>query len=75
MPTIFYTAEEYDRLLNEKQDLERKVDALETLRPAWAHGGPQVTAIALAQLWKLLGVTNQTAAMQTLRDLVHQGRQ
>jgi protein involved in temperature-dependent protein secretion len=43
---------------------------LETLRPVWAAGaaGPQVTAVALAAVWRALGVSDQTAAMQKLRE-------
>jgi hypothetical protein len=48
---------------------------LEELRPVWAQGwtsdsvAAQASAGALAELWKELGVDNQTAAMEALRAL------
>lgn len=49
--------------------------ALETLRPIWAQGfdsasvAAQVNGAALAEIWKHLGVDNQTAAIQKLKEL------
>lgn len=45
-------------------------DSLEALRPVWtempnAYG----TSVALAEIWQMLGVTNQTAAMEVLREI------
>ena len=51
-------------------------EALEQLRPVWAQGftsdseAAQANGNALAQLWAALGVTDQTAAMKRLRELV-----
>jgi hypothetical protein len=50
-------------------------DMLETMRPVWAQGftsdsmAAQATSAALAQMWKALGVTDQTAAMAAIRKL------
>ena len=51
--------------------LKAEVAALEAMRPIWddpanADYGPR---IALTQLWQALGVTNQTAAMDRIRQL------
>jgi hypothetical protein len=44
---------------------------LETMRPVWAEcPDAYITATALAQLWALLGATNQTEAAQKLRALL-----
>jgi hypothetical protein len=53
------------------RDARTSLAALETLRPVWAYGepGPQVTAAALAGIWKDLGVVTQTDAMQTLTKM------
>jgi hypothetical protein len=51
------------------------IDALERLRPHWAMGftsdsiAAQTTITALNQIWSMLGVDNQTAAMDRLRQL------
>lgn len=56
-------------------DLQAKIDALERLRPHWAKGftsdsiAAQTTITALNQIWSMLGVDNQTAAMDRLRQL------
>lgn len=73
MPTTTYSEDEYLALLNEKHDLERKVEALESLRPVWAQGftsdsqAAQAWASSTKQLWDLLGVRNQTHAVLKLR--------
>lgn len=52
---------------------------LEKLRPVWAEGwsddsvAAQCSAAALAQLWELLEVTDQTAAVLALRKLKGEG--
>ncbi len=57
-------------------DLITRKNALEALRPHWAQGytddsiAAQTATAALADIWELLGVDNQTAAMQALRRLV-----
>ena len=53
-----------------------KLETVEALRPHWAQGyssdgvAAQTMSAALSQLWGLLGVSNQTDAMDTLRKLV-----
>lgn len=57
--------------------LQERIAALEALRPHWAQGytsdgvAAQVTTAALNGLWGLLGVKNQTEAMDKLRALVN----
>lgn len=54
--------------------LERENQALEQLRPLWAQGHSsdsiqaQTLAGALSQVWGILGVCDQTQAMQKLRE-------
>ncbi|QIG68862.1 hypothetical protein EVB71_010 [Rhizobium phage RHph_Y55] len=56
-------------------DLAEKVKALEQLRPVWAQGygtagvAANATSAALGQLWQLLGVNNQTRAIEALNAL------
>lgn len=66
------------------QDAERRAiqaeATLEALRPVWAQGwssdseAAQASANALSELWQVLGVENQTAAMDTLRELKSRAR-
>lgn len=55
---------------------EERVRALEALRPVWAMGhtsdsiAAQVNAAALSDIWAMLGVSNQSAAMDVLRALL-----
>jgi hypothetical protein len=57
---------------------ERAKDALEGLRPVWAQGwtddsmAAQASGNALAQLWEMLGVQDQTQAVATLKALTEQ---
>lgn len=54
---------------------ERHNEALEELRPVWAQGwtgdsqAAQVSSSALAQLWEMLGASNQTQAVEALAEL------
>lgn len=56
--------------------LERSNTALEAMRPMWAQGwtsdgqAAQASAAALSELWQLLGVDNQTDAMEKLQGLL-----
>lgn len=56
--------------------VSRSVAALEELRPHWAQGhtsdsvAAQVTTVALGQLWRILGVTNQTEAVPAAAEAV-----
>lgn len=55
---------------------EAQRETLEQLRPFWAQGytsdseAAQASANALTELWKLLGVNNQTHAVIALRALL-----
>lgn len=66
-----------DRRVRELQENIAKLEeTLETLRPVWAQGhtsdsmAAQANGTALASLWRLLGVTDQTAAAERLRWLL-----
>jgi len=62
-------------LVDRLREAEARNEALEAMRPHWAMGyssdgiAAQVSAAALNQLWSLLGVNNQTAAVTKLREL------
>lgn len=62
-------------LIRTVQNQQDQIEALESLRPLWAQGfstasqAAQGTGNALTQVWEFLGVTNQTAAMEALREL------
>ena len=81
--------EDVDRLRDEAADLitaflaqnaalRGRVEAMEHLRPIWAHGwtddsaAAQASGSALAQLWQMLGASNQTEAVTKLRALLAQ---
>jgi len=61
----------------ERDDAKR---VMEQLRPVWAQGytsdseAAQASSNALSEIWAILGVDNQTAAMQRLRDLTGKER-
>lgn len=63
-------------LESDVRNLQAKVDHLESLRPHWAEGhtddsvAAQCKTDALNELWGLLGVSDQTMAMERLRELV-----
>ncbi|MEB2845904.1 hypothetical protein [Endobacterium cereale] len=63
-------------LVDRLRAAEAKIEILEGLRPHWAKGyssdsvAAQATTAALNQIWKLLGVENQTSAVMKLRELV-----
>lgn len=65
---------------DESKRAETAERALQELRPVWAQGwsddsmAAQASANALAEIWQLLGVTDQTEAMQRLRDLIAVGK-
>jgi hypothetical protein len=73
-------ADEMERVYKLMIDANKSIDALESLRPLWALGhtsdsvAAQVNATAIAGLWKMLGVDNQTAACQKLRELLAPGQ-
>lgn len=57
----------------EVEKLRGRIEAMESLRPIWAHGwtddsvAAQASGSALAQLWQMLGASNQTEAVTKLR--------
>lgn len=63
-------------LQTELDQARAKIESLESLRPHWAQGyssdsiAAQTATAALSQLWRLLGVPHQTAAVEKLRSLV-----
>jgi hypothetical protein len=65
-----------DLVAGEKQRADQAVTTLEVLRPVWAQGwtsdgqAAQASATALAEIWKELGVDNQTEAMIRIRELL-----
>lgn len=77
---VFYTEDHVehlvDRLRYAKKQLMDLKEVHEAMRPHWAKGytsdsmAAQAQTAALAQVWQLLGVDNQTACMQKLRELV-----
>lgn len=62
--------------LRERDEALERVAALEQLRPHWAKGytsdsaTAQAATAALTELWKLLGVENQTMAVLRLRAML-----
>lgn len=56
--------------------LRERVAALEAMRPQWAMGysddsiAAQCSTASLTQLWTLLGVDNQTQAVQAIKELL-----
>lgn len=71
------TAAEAIRMLaDELNHAEARVAAADLLRPFWAKGytsdsiAAQSMSCALAEIWKILGVNNQTEAVGKLRNLV-----
>jgi hypothetical protein len=66
-------------LAAENATLRARVESLEALRPHWAQGfssdgvAAQVQTTALNQLWTLLGVSDQTAAVAALKKLTEKG--
>ncbi len=62
-------------MLWEAMSLHQKLEDMERLRPLWAQGyssdsvAAQATSAALTQIWGVLGVSNQTQAMERLREL------
>jgi hypothetical protein len=69
--------DENNDVVNETERLRRQVEALEALRPVWAQGhtndglAAQTFGNALSEIWRLLGVRDQTGAVAAIRDLQH----
>ena len=65
-----------DAYLRMQRKHERDIAALESLRPLWAQGytsdsvAAQCASSALASIWAILKVDNQTETMQKLRQLL-----
>ncbi len=76
MPKIFYTEDEYKSLKHEKEQLEKRVNGLQALRPSWAQGftsdsvAAQTSSAALYTLWAKLKVSNQTEAVMKLDNII-----
>jgi hypothetical protein len=76
MPITYYTEAEYKQLDRLVSELKAKNKVLESLRPHWAKGyssdsvAAQSTTNALNQLWVMLGVSNQTQAVEKLAELI-----
>ena len=72
MPVTYYTEEEYLALDRDYVQATNRLAAAEALRPQWAMGyssdsmAAQVATSALAEIWKVLGVTNQTDCINEL---------
>lgn len=66
---------QYDETRERVRNLEKQLAGLEALRPHWAQGftstsvAAQVQTQALNQLWSLLGVNHQTAAVEAVQRL------
>lgn len=75
MPTVFYTSTEFAEIVAENHRLKVELKAAEALRPQWAQGhtsdskAAQSLAIALQQLWDMLGAKNQTQAVAIVTQL------
>ncbi|CTQ45727.1 hypothetical protein [Roseibium aggregatum] len=73
---VFYPADYVEDLARQLQNAEREISSLEQLRPHWAQGytsdgvAAQAKTTALSQIWVALGVDNQTAAMERIRELL-----
>lgn len=60
-----------ERLLAVNKELRERVKGLEALRPVWSNTIPgHVAAVALSDLWSLLGAKHQTEAMDKLKELL-----
>lgn len=61
-------------LIAERDEALRKAasaeDYVDKMCPVWAAEDAHTTVVALAQLWELLGVENQTMAVIRLRELL-----
>ena len=71
----FEAADRIEELEAKLARSERRNEALEELRPVWAQGwtddsqAAQGSSNALAQLWEMLGASNQTQAVEALAEL------
>ena len=67
-----------EELEAEQDRLSSKVDTLELLRPHWAQGyssdsvAAQASTAALVAFWEILGVSDQTSAINALKALTDQ---
>lgn len=65
-----------DLVQKANRERDQAVTTMEVLRPVWAQGftsdaqAASANGNALAEIWKALGVDNQTAAMARLRKLL-----
>jgi hypothetical protein len=71
-------ADRIEALTAEQDRLSSKVDTLELLRPHWAQGyssdsvAAQASTAALVAFWEILGVSDQTSAINALKALTDQ---
>lgn len=65
-----------DMVAKANRERDQAITTMEALRPVWAQGFTSVSqaaaanGTALAEIWRALGVDNQTAAMARLRELL-----
>lgn len=70
-------ATEIAKRINAYDGLVIRIATLEQLRPIWARGwtedsiAAQTLSAAVSELWKLLGVDNQTEAVIKLKELLN----
>lgn len=69
MPVKFYTEQEFNELARERNGLQARIEVLEQLKPVWANEDNYMPVAALSELWKQLGASNQTEAVQALKVL------
>lgn len=60
-----------DHELEDLRDALKSAELVRDILREFAETDEQTAAIALAQIWKYLGVDNQTEAMATLREWAH----
>lgn len=65
-----------DMVAKANRERDQAVTTMEVLRPVWAQGftsdaqAASANGNALAEIWQLLGVDNQTAAVARLKELI-----
>ncbi|RLG18753.1 hypothetical protein DRN75_00880 [Nanoarchaeota archaeon] len=75
MPLILYTEKEFEKEVDKANEAVQKLAALQEslemeiqLASVWRkHESAQSAISALSQLWSMLGVDNQTAAVHKLK--------
>lgn len=73
---LLLLVKEVGTLRSDNRQQKGWIAMLEALRPFWAKGyssdsvAAQASTGALSEIWRILGVSDQTQAMQKLRELV-----